>query len=68
MEKRKSGRFNKSINTSKEKYSIDETEDEKPLVTDNPLINLLRYFNLFKCGKNFLNELNATCEQAYMAT
>ena len=62
MEKRKSGRFNKSINTSKEKYSIDETEDEEPLVTDDPFINETSYFNLFKCGKKILNNLDATCE------
>ena len=26
------------------------------------------YFNLFECGKNILNGLDATCKRAYMAT
>ena len=41
----------KSINTNKEKYAIDEIDHEEPLVTDNPVINEPRYFNPFKCGK-----------------
>ena len=42
----KSEIVHKSINTNKEKYAIDETEDEEPLVTDNPVINELSYSNL----------------------
>ena len=41
---------------------MDETEDEESLVTDPPVINKPSYFNLFQCGKKFLNNLNATCE------
>ena len=59
-------RVHKRINTNKEKDTIDETEHEEPLVTDNPVINDTRYFNLFKCGKNILNMLDATREQAFM--
>ena len=43
-------------------------EDEKPLVTDSIVINQLSYLNLFECGKNFLNKLDATCEQVCMET
>ena len=59
--------FHKSVNTNEEKYAIDETEDEEPSVIDNPVINELIYFNLFKCGKNFLNNLDTTYEQSFMA-
>ena len=38
------------------------------MVTDNPVINEPIYFNLFECGKNILNRLDATCEQACMIT
>ena len=47
---------------------MDETEDEEPPVTDNTVINEMSYFNLFKCGKNFLNKIDATREQACMET
>ena len=58
----------KSINKNKEKYAIDETEYEESSVTDNPVINEPRYFNLFKCGKNIVNRLDATWKQACMVT
>ena len=38
------------------------------MVTDNPSINEPSYFNLFECGKNFLNNIDTTCERACMAT
>ena len=38
----------KSINTNKVKYEIDETENEEPPVTDNPVINETNYINLLK--------------------
>ena len=60
--------INKIIITNKEKYEIDETEHEEPLVTDNPVINGQIYFNLFQYGKDLLNSLDVTCEQAYMVT
>ena len=60
--------FHKSINTNKDRDTIDETEHEGHLVTDNPVINDPIYLNLFKCGKNILNRLDATCKQACMAT
>ena len=39
------------VEVLKEKYAYDETEDEEPLVTGNPIINEPSYFKLFKCGK-----------------
>ena len=38
------------------------------MVTDNPVINEPRYFNLLECGRNILNRIDATCKQACMAT
>ena len=67
-EESESESFHKSINNKKEKYAIDETKHEEPSVTDNPVINELIYFNLFECGKNILNRLDAMCEQSCMAT
>ena len=67
-EKNDSESVHKSINTNKEKYAIYETEHEEPLVTDNLFINEPRYFNLFKCGKNLLNNLDDRCKRACMAT
>ena len=60
--------IHKNINTNKEKDAIDETEDEEPLVTDNPVIEEPSYFNLFECGKKILNNIDATFEWACMAT
>ena len=60
--------FHKSINTNKEKDTIYETEDEETLVTDNPVINEPRYFNIFECGKNLLNKLDAKRKQECTAT
>ena len=68
MEESKSESVHKSINTNKEKYAIDETENKNPSVTHNPVINELRYFNLFECGKNLLNKLNAMCKRACIST
>ena len=56
----------KITNTNKVKYAIYETEHGKLSVTDNTFIKETRYFNLFKCGKNILNRLDATCEQYCM--
>ena len=68
MEERKQKIDHKIINANKEKYATDETEDEKPLVKDNTVINEPSCFNLFECGKKLLNKLDATCEQGCMAT
>ena len=57
-----------SINTNKVKYYIDETDNEEPLVTDNPVINETIYFDLFEWVKNFLKNIDDICEQACMAT
>ena len=50
------------------KYEIDETKDEETLSKYNPVIKVPIYLNLFKCGKNYLMNLDATCEWACMAT
>ena len=42
--------------TQTKKFSIDETEDEGPSVTDAPVIKEPRYFNLFECGKQYLEQ------------
>ena len=68
MEESKSESVKKRININKEKDYIDETDYEEPLVTDYPVINEPKYFNLLECGKNFLNRLDDICEQACMAT
>ena len=59
-EDRKSESVHKSINTNEEKYAIDETENKETSVTDNSVINRTICFNLFKCGKIFLNSLDPT--------
>ena len=61
-EESESERIHKSINRNKEKYAINETEHEKPSVTENPVINETRFFNLFEWGKNLLNKLDAMCK------
>ena len=47
---------------------MNEMRDEEPSFTDNSVINALSYFKIFECGKNFLNNLDATYEQACMET
>ena len=61
-------RVNKSINTKQEKDTIDETEHEETLVTNNLVINEPRYVKLFECGRNILNRIDATYKQVCMAT
>ena len=68
MEESESKSVHKSINTNELKDAIDETDDEEPSVTDNPVINDPGYLNLFNCGKNVLNNLDFTYEQACMTT
>ena len=50
----------RSVN--KEKYSKNEAEHEETLITDNPVFYEPSCFNIFKCGENLLNKLDATCE------
>ena len=47
---------------------MNKTKDEEPSVIDNSVINAPSYFKLFGCGKNFLNNLDATYERACMTT
>ena len=50
------------------KDAIYETKHEKPSGTDNPVIKEPSYLDLFECGKNILNRLDTTNEQACIAT
>ena len=50
------------------KHAKSKTKDREPSVTDNSVINALINFKLFECSKNFLNKLDATCEQVCMST
>ena len=52
----------KSIN--KEKDAKNEEDNEEPTVTDNPVVKEPGYFNIFACGNNLLNKIDATYEQA----
>ena len=36
------------------------------MVTDDPVVKEPIYFNIFECGKNILNQIDATCERACM--
>ena len=47
---------------------MDETQYGETLVTDNPFINAPRYFKLFECGKNFMNNIDTTYERSRMET
>ena len=67
-DKSKSKRVHISVNTSEVKDAMDETKYGESLVTDNSDINVPIYFKLFECGKKFLNNLDATYEQAGMET
>ena len=55
----------KSVN--KGKYANNEVENEETSVTDNPVVKEPRYFNIFECGENLLNNIIATCKRACMA-
>ena len=68
MEDRQSENVYRSINKNKEKDVIDDTEHEEPLVTYNTVAKEPIYYNLFECGKNLLNRLDATCKRACMVT
>ena len=45
-----------------------EAAREEPMVTDDPFFKEPIYFNIFNCGKNLLNNIDATCKQACTAT
>ena len=66
MEESESECAHQSVN--KEKYANNEAEYEEPTVTDDPVVKETRYFNIFECTRNILNNIEATCEQACMAT
>ena len=55
-------------NTNKEKDAKNEAEYEEPIFAYDPVVKEPRYFNIFEWGKNILNSLDATYEQACMAT
>ena len=49
-------------NVKKEKDAKNEVYNERTLVNDNPVVKKPRYFNIFECGRNLLNKLDATCK------
>ena len=51
-------------NIHKQKYENNEEEYEEYSVT----YEVTSYFNIFECGKNILNRIDVTYEQACMAT
>ena len=51
-------------NINKQQDAKNETDDEESSVTDE----VLSYFKVFKCGRNILNRLDVTYEQACMVT
>ena len=53
---------NNSANVSE--YTITELEYKEPSVTKE--VN--SYFNIFECGRNILDRLDVTYQQAFMAT
>ena len=67
-EESESKSVNISVNTSKVTDEMNEKIDEEHLVIDNSVINVPISSKLFECSKNFLNNLDAIYERAYMAT
>ena len=55
-------------NINKLKDAKNEAEHEETLVTDNPVVKETICFNIFECGNNLLNKLDATYERSCMAT
>ena len=56
-------------NINKEKDAKNEAEHDEPTVTDDPIfVKDPIYFNIFESGKNILNRIDTTCEQACMET
>ena len=52
--------FHISVNTGKLRYATNETNDEEDSVTDHSVINAPIYFKIFRCGKKFLKNIDAT--------
>ena len=56
-------------NINKEKYAKNKEEHEKTTITDDPIVvKEPIYFKIFRCGKNILNRIDATCERLCMET
>ena len=47
---------------NKEKYANNEADHEEHTVTDDSVVKETSFFNIFKCGNNPLNKLDAMCE------
>ena len=48
------------------KYANNQAYNEEPTVMDDPVFKEPSCFNIFECGNNFLNKLDAMCEQLCM--
>ena len=66
MEESKDEYIHKNIH--KEKDGNNEADYEEPTIKYDKIFKEPRYFNVFKCGKNPLNKLDATYEQTCMET
>ena len=55
-------------NHTQRKDAKNESEHEELTVTVDQFFRETIYFNMFECGKNLLNKLDAMFEQACMAT
>ena len=55
-------------NRKQRKNANNEAENKEPTVTDDPVVKEPIHFNIFSCGNNRLNKLDATCERAFMTT
>ena len=51
-------------NINKLKDAKNEAEHEETLVTDNPVVKETICFNIFECGRNILNKIDATSKRA----
>ena len=68
LEKSESESVHIRVNTIKVKDAVNETKDEEPPVTDNPVINDPSYFKLFKWYKSSMKNIDATFRRACMST
>ena len=65
---RRKANQNASKKRKQRKDAKNESYYEETFVMDNPVFKEPICFNIFECGKNILNNLDATHERACMAT
>ena len=52
---------------TQKKDAKNEAKHEEPLVTYNSVFKEPIYYDIFECGKNLLNNLDATCKRTCIA-